>query len=589
MMPDHSPASPGSVPTTGYREFTWAALLLGLVQGIILNLAFVYISLKLGFSISGSTIAAITGYVFLRGILRKGSVLENNLNQTIASGINSAGTGVVFVLPAMFLLTQPQGGPTSFVLWPLLIAGIGGAILGVVLIIPLRQQLIELDRLRFPSGVAVAEIIRSGTAGFDKAKLLVIGFVIAASWKALMLSNWLEMPGLLENEDLNLSFGLLPAYLAPVLSLSLLNFAAGLLTGRSGLVFFIGGVLAWWVISPSIVLLGWTPPALESTELASFIAKQVLYPLGIGVLVGAALAEVIRNGPAIRSALGLLNHAATGRLHRGLREEMPTWLLITGLGVALLFFWLALWFTPGVSFGSATLATLLGVLWMGLAGLIVAQATGLTDISPISGMALIAITTMLLLLDGNLAAAMLITIGVSVAIGQSADMMQDLKTGFLVGSRPFLQQLGQLLVSWIGVVVAFWVIYLLWFSGGGTQPGFGPGTSLPAPQAAALSQVALAVQQHTAPTDKFFLGSVVGVLLGFAPISGLGVLVGLAMYLPFAVTFGYGLGCLTQMWLLRRRGLAYVEHQLVPLAAGLIIGEALIGMGHAIYSIVRAT
>ena len=87
-----------------YREMTAAAIILGVIQGIILNLAFVYAALKLGFSIGGSTVASIMGYALLKGAMGKGTMIENNINQTIASGINTAGTGVVFTLPALFML-----------------------------------------------------------------------------------------------------------------------------------------------------------------------------------------------------------------------------------------------------------------------------------------------------------------------------------------------------------------------------------------------------------------------------------------------------------------------------------------------------
>ncbi|MCP4700649.1 MAG: peptide transporter [Gammaproteobacteria bacterium] len=577
-----------------YRELTVAAVLLGIVQGIILNIAFAYIALKLGFSIGGSAIASILGYVFLRGILRRGTTIEININQTIASGINNAGTGVVFVLPALFLLsvgTQNQ----AFSLWPLLVAGVSGAILGVVLIIPLRKQLIEIERLRFPTGVAVAAILRSGSAGIDKAKLLLMGCVISATWKWLMDSGWLDTPGILEYSELNLSFGILPAYLAPALYLSLMNVAAGMLAGRAGLPFFIGGILAWWVVSPVSVAAGWTPPTLDGQAVADFIYGHMLRPLGIGVLIGAALMEVIVNFPVIKSAFYSLTAAAQGhtsekQVKTGAgREEMPPWVLLAGGGGAVAFFFLAAWSTPDVSLAQAVLVAVLGTLWLGLAGLIVAQAAGLTDISPISGIALISVTMMLVLLNGNVMAAILVTIAVSIAIGQGADMMQDLKTGFLVGSRPFIQQAVQFGVSWIGVLLAFGVIYLLWGSGPGGANGFGPGTDLPAPQAAALSGIVELVQSGTAPVDKFVLGGIVGALLGASPIAGLGILAGLAMYLPFSITLGYGLGCLIQMVITQKKGLAFAESKLVPLAAGLIIGEALMGVGYAIYQIVQST
>jgi uncharacterized oligopeptide transporter (OPT) family protein len=196
---------------------------------------------------------------------------------------------------------------------------------------------------------------------------------------------------------------------------------------------------------------------------------------------------------------------------------------------------------------------------------------------------------MMVILNGNVAAAMVVTLAAGVAISQSADMMQDLKTGFLVGSRPLLQQLVQLGISWIGVIISFAVIYLLWNSGIDGHNGFGPGTELPAPQATALMSIVEAIQDHTVPTDKYILGGIVGILLGAAPVASLGVLVGLAMYLPFSITLGYGLGCLTQMFVSKHKGEAFAENMIVPLAAGLIIGEALTGVGQAIYNIIQST
>ncbi len=565
-----------------YRELTLVAVLLGILQGIILNIAFVYIALKLGFSIGGSAIAAILGYVFLRGILRDGTIVENNINQTIASGINSTGTGVAFVLPTLFLLSV-QNQNLVISLWPLLIAGIGGAVLGVIVIIPLRKQLIEIERLRFPTGVAVATIIRSGAAtGFDKAKLLGIGLLISAIWKLLIISCWLEVPGILEGEELNLSFGILPAYLTPAIYLSTLNFAAGLLSGRSGLPFLFGGILAWWVISPSSVYMAWTPAGLDDTALISFIYSEMLRPLGIGVLIGAAFMEVILNFSAVKGAIhSLISVSRNNSLT--CKDEMSFTVLIAGGITAILFFFLAAWSVTGVSIIQALLVSVLGTLWLGLAGLIVAQCTGLTDISPVSGIALISVTIMMFALDGNVGAAMLVTLVVAVAIGQSADMMQDLKTGFMVGSRPILQQIVQLTTSWLGVIVSCTVIYLLWHGGVDGQNGFGPNTSLPAPQATVLMSVVEAVQNNTVPVDKFVLGGIIGVLLGSAPLAGMGVLVGLAMYLPLSITLGYGLGCLTQMFILKKKGEAFTENKIVPLAAGLIIGEALMDVGHVIF------
>ena len=582
------PAAIARAVAEPYRELTWAAMLLGIVQGIILNAAFVYAALKLGFSIGGSTVASIMGYALLRGVLKKGTMVENNINQTIASGINNAGTGLVFTLPALFMLDlkmrQAGGEGLSFDLAPFLLAGIAGAVLGVVVIIPLRKQMVDLDRLRFPSGVAVASIIRSGSTGADKFILLMAGFLISAAMKLLLLN--VHIPGLIEHEEFLFGFGVIPDYLSPVVSLSLMNVAAGLLAGRGGLPFFVGGALAWWVISPIAVASGWVPddPAVQW----GFLYGRMLRPLGIGVLIGGALMGVVVSGPAIVGALRSLASATQTAKAGGTKvgsDELPLSALILGTIAAVILFFAAAKMTEGVTVGQALLCAVVGTIWLGLAALIVAQATGMTDISPMSGMALISVTLMMFLLNKNVAAAMVVGVTVCVAIGQGADMMQDLKTGFMIGSRPVKQQIAQFAVTWMGALITMGVLWLLWKGGPGGEGGFG-NTQLPAPQAGALMGIIDSVKTGDVPLDKYVLGGALGALLGAAPMAGLGVLVGLAMYLPFSITMGYGIGCLMQMALQRAKGIAFCEHKLVPFAAGLIVGEALTGVGHALFKIV---
>lgn len=634
-----------------YRELTLAAVVLGVFQGIILNLAFCYAALKLGFSLGGSTVAAIMGYALLRGVYRKGTMVENNINQTIASGINTAGTGIVFTVPALFLLNQKwqQDGTGSleFAWLPLAIAGVAGAILGVVVIIPLRKQMIEMDRLRFPTGVAVTTIIRAGSTGIDKAKLLAIGFLIAAVWKLITLSPLLDPPitgpltpdeiagieapfvekvrdryeldesasltsnqqaevtematgarqeavvkkrgwGIL-HEELYFGCNIIPPQFAPVLYLSLMNLAAGMLAGRGGLPFFAGGLLSWWVIAPWAVYRGWVAPELVEmyggVDWAVYL--KMLRPLGIGTLVGGALMGVVMAFPAIKSALRSLATAArtAGAGSKVGGDELSLKTLIGGTLLSLVLFFVASIMTEGVTVAQAILSSVVGTVWLGLAALIVAQATGMTDISPMSGMALISVTLMMVLLNGNIAASMVVGVAVCVAIGQGADMMQDLKTGFMIGARPVRQQVVQFAVTWLGALVALGAVYALWSGGEGGTGGFGPGTSLPAPQGGALMGIIDAVKSGNVPVDKYLMGALVGGCLGAAPMPGLGVLVGLAMYLPFSITLGYGLGCLCQMAIQKVKGVEFCEHKLVPLCAGLIVGEALTGMGHAFYNI----
>ena len=168
-------------------------------------------------------------------------------------------------------------------------------------------------------------------------------------------------------------------------------------------------------------------------------------------------------------------------------------------------------------------------------------------------------------------------------------MMQDLKTGFMIGARPIKQQWVQYGTTWIGALVALLAIHILWTGGEGRMNGFGEGTPLPAPQGGALMGIIEAVRDNNVPIDKYSLGAAIGGLLGAAPISGLGVLIGLSMYLPFYITLGYGVGCLLQMAIQRWKGIGFCEHKVVPLAAGLIVGEALMGVANTALRILNTT
>lgn len=595
-----------SLSSAPYREITWAAVILGVIQGVLMTASFTYIGLKLGFTLAGSTVAAILGFAFLRGIGRgvlhikgAGSIIENNINQTIASSINTASAGVVFTFPALLLLGD------HYNVWTIIIAAIAGSFMGVVIIIPLRKQLIEIERLRFPSGVAVATILKSPGAGSEKARLLGYGFLIACGLTLLtnpVFAHWFGranpyLPDILPIGTWIMHLiGSRPVgatgivLLGTSLSLSFANVGAGMLAGRGGLAFLLGGMLAWWVIAPFVVGQGWAPPHLTGDALQAAVYGDMLRPVGIGVLIGGALAGVVLAYPAIRGALKSLSAAAAlARQGKGTMEEMsPT---VLGFGLAGSFIALVAVAAVGsvdahgaLHLGQAVIMGVVATAWLILAGLIVAQATGMTDISPLSGLALIAVTLMLGLSSGNVPLAVAIGVAVCIATGQCADMMSDLKTGHLVGSIPRRQQIMQFSVAWIGPAIAVGTVLLLWSGGPGGSGGFGPDSHacmnklagcLPAPQAGALQGMISGVLTGDAPVDKYVAGAIIGGSLAFFPIAGLGVLMGLAMYLPFNITLGYGIGCLTTIALQRLRGSNIYGEMIVPVAAGLIVGEAL--------------
>lgn len=554
-----------------YREVTVASLVLGILVGIVLTASMTYAGLLIGFVVPASAIAAILGWGLLRGVMRRGTIVENNVNQTVASAVNNTAAGVIFTFPALFLMEGVSYNP-----WAIAVAAVSGAFLGTLFIIPLRKQMIELERLRFPSGIAVAEILRTPGASSKKSLYLlgasVVAFVVG------FLTNSGAIP---EAVDLGTPLGL-PAYVPNVWAISLLSIGAGFLSGRAGLVVLAGGVLANWVLAPLVVSLGWVPPAPEGVEnpdavLAGTIFKEMIRPLGIGLLVGGAVAGVALAAPMIRAAFASLKSAGPGKGN----DELPIgWMYGATLGSLVLLFAAAYLGAPEVGLFRATLTAVFGTLWMWLAGVIVSQCTGMTDWSPVSGLSLLAVTVVLVISGGSVGLAVMIGAAVCVAIGQGADMMTDLKTGHLVGSRPVLQQAVQLAVGWIGPIVSVLTVYLIW-----ETMGFGPGTSIPATQAVALQQTIQAIQGGDVPVDKYAVGALVGALLTFGAGGGLGVLVGLSMYLPIGYVLPYGLGCLLAMAVQRRpEGKAFTANVGIPIAAGFLVGDSLAGV---IFSLIR--
>lgn len=311
------------------------------------------------------------------------------------------------------------------------------------------------------------------------------------------------------------------------------------------------------------------------------------------MLIGGALAGVVASLPAIRGAVSSLSQASRlARQTRGTADELSARTLLVGLIASfcalLLVSVLEAARTGDLSLRTTLLVAVVATLWIGVAGLIVAQATGATDISPLSGLALIAVTLMLAVAAENVVLAVTIGVAVCIATNQCADMMTDLKTGHLIGGIPRRQQLVQFGVAWIGPAVAIATTLTLWRVGPGGSGGFGPESAaclqaapacLPAPQAGVLQGMIEGVLTGNAPVDKYVAGAGIGAALGLYPVGGLGVLVGLAMYLPFHITFGYALGCGASMALGRARGTLYYSDTLVPIAAGLIVGEALTSLG----------
>ena len=662
---------------TRYREVTLSAIVFAVAIGIVMNAAITYAGLKIGFTLGGSAIAAVLGFGILRGVLKRGSILETNIAQTCASAVNTSNSGIIFTVPVLFLLGLPLT-ITSSTFWLITLAAVGGAILGTAFIVPLRKQMIEIDRLRFPTGMGVATILKSPGAGPKKAVVLLAGIVLGAFvyWfvaaEQFNLFNYgsLGIDVLAAGEFDAARLLNLPPQFELIFGIAPFALGAGYITGRPGLLILAGGVLAYHVLTPIAYSMGWMPLAVSAADAPAYGFGAFNRPLGIGLLLGGAMAGIVMALPALKGALRSV--AAASRLKGG-SDELGLRVVVTAAGLAAILLFAAAyvsgetpfnrkcpvtgaWVSPvsvadltddiseperqtlvrlrnaevnalntstrsyggyTIRFASeaeaqtwdnwpistkdvylednnakkgllanfpsvlrAAVIAVVGVAWIWLAGVIIAQCTGMTEWSPISGMALLTVVLVMLLGGtGAVVGAVLLGAALCVATTLAADMMQDLRTGHLVGAQPKRQQIMELVVVGIGPIISMMVILVIAEAiRQSTGVPFGPGTPTAAPQAQALQAVITGVQGGEMPYALYGVGALLGALLGLGTFSGLGVLVGLSMYLPFAAIATYGIGCVINMVVVQRKGQVWAEDWGVPFAAGLIVGESLLAM-----------
>jgi len=571
--------SPPSAIARPYPELTWVALITGWVIGCIIAISIGYAALILGFSIEGSELAAILGFGILRGILRRKSIIENNIVQTIASGVNGASSGMMFSVPALFLL----GFGDRFDPVILTFGCIAGAFLGIAFIIPLRKHMIDFERLTYPGGVAVATILKSPGAGVRKAIILVAAALVSAVVQFTTIrtgvSNW----------NLGALIGL-PEYMNGIWYLSLMTIGVGFIAGRGGIAFIIGGFVAYWFLAPMLAATGLFPQDAAGNVINTPgpLRLELFRPLGIGMLIGGAIMGVILAFPLILSAIKSMQKAsrvATGAS----QDEMPIRLLYFAIaGAAILLSFMAVKSVDTIGLGRGIGLALLGTLWVWMAGIILSEAIGRTNWSPLSGMTLVGITLLIVLTqafgmgrEDSIIAALMVGAAMCVAMSQATDLMLDLKTGYLVGATPRMQQIGQFAGAWLGPIVVIGVIFIL-------NESHGLGSErLPAPQAQALASTIDGIMGGDVPTQKYVAGAVLGGILS-AVMGGLGITVGLGFYLPFNIVLTYSLGTLGRELADRFKGKTWSEEVGIPLAAGLIVGEALVGVGDALHIVLAS-
>jgi putative OPT family oligopeptide transporter len=562
-----------------YPELTVTAVLVGYFLGAIIAVSIGYAALILGFSIEGSELAAILGFAILRGMLRRNSIIENNIVQTVASGVNGASSGLMFSVPAIFIL----GYGSDFNPVLLTFGAIAGAFLGIGFIIPLRKQMIDYERLTYPGGVAVATILKSPGAGIRKAMFLLIAAGISGG------AHFASQITGVEYWDLGSALNW-PNYMNAIWYLSLLSIGVGYIAGKGGVAFIIGGYVCYWVLSPLLSNFGLfpvDPVTLEITSDPDQLRLLLYRPVGIGMLIGGAIAGVIMAFPMILSAIRSMQSAAKADSVIS-NDEMPIKLLYIAIGgAAILLAVMAIMSTEKMGIGRGILMAVVGTLWIWIAGVILSEAIGRTNWSPLSGMTLIAVTLLIFISSGigdtkaAIVSAVMVGAAACVAMSQATDLMLDLKTGYLVGATPRMQQLGQFLGAWLGPILIVALIFVL-------HEAYTLGSDkLPAPQGQALASMVNGIVGGDIPLQKYLAGAGLGALLSLAQ-PGLGITVGLGFYLPFSIVLTYSIGTLIRVITDWKLGNEFAEDVGIPVAAGVIVGEALVGVGFAISMILVA-
>jgi len=390
-----------------------------------------------------------------------------------------------------------------------------------------------------------------------------------------------------DNWNLGAVLGM-PEYMNGIWYISLLTIGAAYIAGKGGVAFIIGGFACYWVIAPMLAATGLLPMTMvDGVEMAvtdpEVLRLSLFRPVGIGMLIGGALTGIVLALPLIISAVRSMQSAA--RVESVVsKDEMPIKLLYVAVGgSAIVLMIIATLSTEHMGIGRGIAMALLGTAWIWIAGVILSECIGRTNWSPLSGMTLIAVTLLIIITNGldrseAIVAAVMVGAAVCVAMSQATDLMLDLKTGYLIGATPRMQQAGQFCGAWLGPILIIGVIYVL-------HEAYGLGSEkLPAPQGQALASMINGILGGDVPVQKYLAGAGLGALLSAAS-GGLGITVGLGFYLPFNIVLTYSLGTLLRLLTDARMGRHYSEDTGIPIAAGLIVGEALVGVGFAVRAV----
>ncbi len=571
-------------------EFTLKAVLLGVIFGLIFGISTVYLGLRAGLTVSASIPIAVLAISVLKR-LGGSTILENNIVQTIGSAGESLAAGVVFTIPALIFLVPY--GPVYFNYSQITLLAIAGGILGVLMMVPLRQALIvkEHGALPYPEGTACADVLVAGERGGELARTVFMGLAIGAIWKSLSwifqifrtaIGYTVPRTGIFPNATLNLDLS--PEYMG-----------VGYVIGpRIAGVMFAGGVLSWLVLLPLLTILGnymtvpFPPVPASGLRIDQMTAQQLwsayIRYTGAGAVLAAGLITLGRTLPTIISSFreGVRDFGAAAGPGGKLRTERDMPIVVVLVGSLLITLFLAV--TPGMPMQWNFVAAVLIVVFSFFFVTVSSRITGLIGNSsnPISGMT---IATLIMTCSIFVAAGWLgdayapIALGVGAVVCIAASIAgatsQDLKTGYLVGATPVRQQVGLI----IGVVTASFVIGVTTLALHQTMV-IGS-TSLPAPQATLMATIIKGLLSQNLPWGLVLVGVFISITLELCGIRSLSFAVG--SYLPIATTAPIFAGGVVRWYVERKTGRPE-ESEISSgtlFSSGLIAGGSLAGILYA--------
>ncbi len=607
MANDIQPYIPAS---KSLPELTLQAVLLGLTLSVIMCAANIYVGLYAGMTVSAAIPASVISMGVLRGILKRGTILENNIVHTIASSGESLAAGIIFTVPAIVLL----GLWTDFNYLETTLIAMAGGVMGVVMMIPLRKpMIIEQKELRFPEGVACAEVLKAGDRGGAEMFGIFAALGVGALFKALI-----DLVGLFKGRfETAWVTGKTAIYVGTNVSPMLM--AVGFIVGFDvAALIFLGGAISFLGAIP---ILAWGTDFTGgnvTTAVLTIWDEQIRF-VGIGAMVVAGVYSIIKiagsMAAAIKTAIhgvrGLEDTAALPRTEQGITGRSLFGLLLGSLLLSAVVYF--------VMTGSAPVTAITSVVMFILAFFFVAVAAYIVGLvgssnSPVSGMTICTVlftAGLLMMLGYTGEAGMLATLGVAgvvcCAACTSGDICQDLKIGQIVGATPRRLQIGEVFGTLVPALIIAPTMQLLHHTYGIGKAAQEGREALAAPQGVMFEKLIGGIfgAGRDIPWDLVGWGAAVGVAailidrLLLEPratrfrLHPMPLAVG--MYLPWTVTTPILIGGLVHFWVARRsnaRGDSAekrqsIIHRGLLFSSGLVAGEAIMGILFAILLVMQ--